>query len=127
MRVAYQTRGVRESEHVHKLFVRKPGDPRCDWLTSTAGPLGEGQWRDQPPAEFVEKKPPAEGNRVQAASIGTLWAWGRNFRMVVFYARVCTFKFGLGICPGNGLKPKNRFFNTDLSVTIHIGIQADRL
>lgn len=30
-----------------------------------------GQWRDQPPAEFVEKRPPAKGNRVQTAVIGT--------------------------------------------------------
>ena len=29
------------------------------------------QWRDQPPAEFVEKRPPAEGNCVQAAATGT--------------------------------------------------------
>ena len=30
------------------------------------------QRRDQPPAEFVEKRPPAEGNSVQAAATGTL-------------------------------------------------------
>ena len=30
------------------------------------------QRRDQPPAEFVEKRPPAEGNCVQAAATGTL-------------------------------------------------------
>jgi len=29
------------------------------------------QRRDQPPAEFVEKRPPAEGNRVQTAVTGT--------------------------------------------------------
>jgi len=29
------------------------------------------QWRDQPPAEFVEKSPPAKGNRVQTAVTGT--------------------------------------------------------
>ena len=29
------------------------------------------QWRDQPPAEFVEKRPSAEGNRVQATATGT--------------------------------------------------------
>ncbi len=29
------------------------------------------QWRDQPPAEYVEKRPPAEGNCVQAAVTGT--------------------------------------------------------
>ncbi len=42
-RAAYRTRGVREPEHVRKLFVRKPGDPRGDRLSSTAGPVGEGQ------------------------------------------------------------------------------------
>ncbi len=30
------------------------------------------QGRDQPPAEFVEKRPPAEGNCVQTAVTGTL-------------------------------------------------------
>jgi hypothetical protein len=30
------------------------------------------QLRDQPPAEFVEKRPPAEGNCVQTAATGTL-------------------------------------------------------
>ena len=29
------------------------------------------QGRDQPPAEFVEKRPPAEGNRVQTAVTST--------------------------------------------------------
>ena len=29
------------------------------------------QWRDQSPAEFVEKRPPAEGNFVQTAVTGT--------------------------------------------------------
>ena len=29
------------------------------------------QRRDRPPAEFVEKRPPAEGDRVQAAATGT--------------------------------------------------------
>jgi hypothetical protein len=29
------------------------------------------QLRDRPPAEFVEKRPPAEGNRVQTAATGT--------------------------------------------------------
>ncbi len=29
------------------------------------------QRRDQPSAEFVEKRPPAEGNRVQTAATGT--------------------------------------------------------
>ena len=101
-RAAHRTRGVRELEHVRKLFVRKPGDPRGDRLSSTAGPVGVGQRpkpdmhapgksdggivsmkrtnkgaqsrqrRDQPPAEFVEKRPPAEGNCVQAAATGTL-------------------------------------------------------
>jgi len=42
-RVAHRTRGVREPEHVRKLFVRKPGDPRGDRLQSTVGPVGEGQ------------------------------------------------------------------------------------
>ncbi len=42
-RVAYRTRGVREPEHVRKLFVRKPGDPRGDRLPSAVGPVGEGQ------------------------------------------------------------------------------------
>ncbi len=42
-RVAHRTRGVKEPEHVRKLFVRKPGDPRCDRLLSTVGPVGEGQ------------------------------------------------------------------------------------
>ncbi len=45
-RVAHRTRGVREPEHVCKLFVRKPGDPRCDRLQSTVGPVGEGQRPD---------------------------------------------------------------------------------
>ncbi|MBW2603074.1 MAG: hypothetical protein JRE28_02000 [Deltaproteobacteria bacterium] len=42
-RAAHRTCGVREPEHVRKLFVRKPGDPRGDRLLSTAGPVGEGQ------------------------------------------------------------------------------------
>ena len=29
------------------------------------------QWHDQPPAEFVEKRPPAKGNRVQTTVTGT--------------------------------------------------------
>ena len=29
------------------------------------------QWHDQPPAEFVEKRPPAKGNFVQTAVTGT--------------------------------------------------------
>jgi hypothetical protein len=52
---AHRTRGVREPEHVRKLFVRKPGDPR----------------RDQPPVEFVEKRPSVEENYVQTAVTGT--------------------------------------------------------
>lgn len=98
-RAAHRTRGVREPVHVRKLFVRKPGDPRCDRLLSTVGPVGEGQAldmyapgksdggivsmkrtnkgaqsrqrRDQPPAELVEKRPPAEGNCVQTTATGT--------------------------------------------------------
>jgi len=101
VRVAHRTRGVREPEHVRKLFVRKMGDPGGDRLPSTVGPVGEGprpkpdkyalgksdggivsmkrtnkgaQSRhrlDQPPAEFVEKRPPAVGNCVQKAVTGT--------------------------------------------------------
>ena len=29
------------------------------------------QWHDQPPAEFVEKRPPAKGNCVQTTVTGT--------------------------------------------------------
>jgi hypothetical protein len=100
-RVRHRTRGVREPAHVRKLFEQKPGDPRCDRLLSTVGPVGEGQRpkldkyapgksdggivsmrrtskgvqsrqrRDQPLAEFVEKSPPAKGNCVQTTATGT--------------------------------------------------------
>jgi len=98
--VAHRTRGVREPEHVRKLFARKPGYPRCDRLQSTVGPVGGAKGRapdmyasgksdggilsmkrtnkgaqpeisGQPPAEFVEKSPSAEGKRVQTAVTGT--------------------------------------------------------
>ncbi len=82
------------------------------------------QRRDQPPAEFVEKSPPAEGNRVRATATGTQrlaaasiglsrvreavkrvsssrpW-WGRHkvpYRLhwrVFIYTMFWTFRFGL--------------------------------
>ena len=99
-RAVHRTREVRDPEHVRKLFVRKPGDPRGDQLTSTAGPVGKGQRSKpdkyasgksdggivsmkrtnkgaqpeisgQPPAEFVEKRSPAKGNCVQTTVTGT--------------------------------------------------------
>ena len=43
-RVAARTCGVREPEHVCKLFARKPGDPRSDQSISVIGPVEEGLW-----------------------------------------------------------------------------------
>ena len=101
-RVAHRTRGVREPEHVRKLFARKPGDPRGmtgyhpelvrlgkargrtpDMYTSGKSDGGivsmkrtnkgeqSANRSDQPLAEFVEKRPPAEGNLVQTTVTGT--------------------------------------------------------
>ncbi len=40
--VANWIRGVIELVHVRKLSARKLGDPKCDQLRNTAGPIGEG-------------------------------------------------------------------------------------
>ena len=95
--MAHRTRGVREPEHVRKLFVRKPGDPGVTgchpqsarsgkaearqvraWEVGRRNIIDEGNeqrctTRDNRPttAEFVEKRPPAEGNRIQTAVTGT--------------------------------------------------------
>ena len=99
--VAHRTCGVRDPEHVRKLFARKPGGPRGGRLRKTVGPVGEGQGRTpdmytpgksdegivsmkrmnksaqpkngQPPAEFVEKSPSAKGNCVHKTVTSTQW------------------------------------------------------
>jgi hypothetical protein len=65
MRVAHRTRGVREPEHVCKLFVRKPGDPRGDWLLFIVGPVGEGQ---RPNARHVRSWEVGRRNSIDEAN-----------------------------------------------------------
>jgi hypothetical protein len=99
--VASRIRGVIELVHVRKLFAWKPGDPRGDRLHPQLARSGKAkgrtpdmyapgksdggivsmkrtnngaqsrQRRDQPPAEFVEKRPSAKGNCVQTTVTGT--------------------------------------------------------
>ena len=99
-RVVCRTGGVADPEHVCKLFVRKPGDPKHGRTQSTPGPVEEGKIpklgmyvfgksdggivsmkqankgnqprsAGQKPAESVERRPTAKGNSGQTTTSGT--------------------------------------------------------